>query len=126
MIIDSSFLISFYDKDDSNHGKAVEILEKNRTRVLMAPEQVIGETATVILYKKGLSASKEFLSVIQQTENFQIIFTAGEDFSKTVEIYANQKHQLSFIDALVVYLAKKTGLDVLTFDKNMIKELNDE
>ncbi|MFH2105803.1 MAG: PIN domain-containing protein [Candidatus Micrarchaeota archaeon] len=123
MILDSSFLISFYDKDDSNHEKAISMMKNYVDRKFLLSEYVIGETATVLLYKNGLEASKAFLETVQQAENFRIIFVSEDDFGKIIDIYKKQKHQLSFIDASLVYLARTTGSELISFDEDLLKEV---
>jgi predicted nucleic acid-binding protein len=124
MILDTSILVSFYDLDDSNHQAAIELFKKHEQSRLFLSEYIIGETITVLLYKKGLDSAKKFLEIIKETESFRIITISENDFYSILDIFKNQKHQLSFIDASLVYFSKVLNMNVLTFDKNLLKVLN--
>ncbi len=122
MIADTSFLISFYDKDDSNHSRAVELMRQYEKGRILINDYVIGETATVLLYKKGFDAALRFISIIEETGTFKIIHMGNPDFDSCISTFKKQKNQLSFIDASVVYLAQLLGEGIATFDENMLKE----
>jgi len=124
MILDTSILVSFYDLDDSNHQAAIELFKKHEQSRLFLSEYIIVETITVLLYKKGLDSAKKFLEIIKETESFRIITISENDFYSILDIFKNQKHQLSFIDASLVYFSKVLNMNVLTFDKNLLKVLN--
>jgi len=122
MIVDTSFLISFYNESDSNHEKAVQMI-KEKEHLLLLPEYVIAETSTVLLYKQDLKTSKEFLKAVEETRTMKILHVGSSDFHNILEIFKNQKNQLSFVDASIVYYATKMRLDALCFDKNINKEI---
>jgi predicted nucleic acid-binding protein len=122
MIADTSLLISFYIKDDVNHTKAVEKLERHK-QFLVMPDYVVGETATVLLYKKNLKISKLFLETIENTQSIKLLNTTASDLKGILETFKHQKKQLSFVDAAVVYHARRLRLGVLAFDGNIHKEI---
>ena len=122
MIVDTSFLISFYSKKDANHKDAVKQMKENED-FLLIPDYVVGETATVLLYKNNLRNSKLFLEILENTKSIKILHTSPADFKGVFDVFKNQKKQLSFVDACIVYHARKLRLGVLTFDKNIQKEI---
>ncbi|MBN1170275.1 type II toxin-antitoxin system VapC family toxin [Candidatus Micrarchaeota archaeon] len=122
MIVDSSFLISFYSKKDANHEEAVKQMKEHED-FLLIPDYVVGETATVLLYKNSLRNSNLFLEIMENTKNIKILYTSPSDFKGVFDVFKNQKKQLNFVDACIVYHARKLRLGVLTFDKNIQKEI---
>lgn len=124
MIVDTSFLISFYDEGDSNHLRAVELMRRYEKERLLINDYVIGETATVLLYKKDLETALQFISIIEQTGTFKVIHMGSQDFASCCSAFRKQKNQMSFIDASVVYLARLLNDGVATFDENILKEVD--
>lgn len=122
MIVDTSFLISFYNKADSNHEKAVQLMKENE-HFLLFPEYVVAETVTVLLYKQNFKSSKRFLDIIENTKTIKILHIDYSDFQKILSVFKTQKNQLSFVDACIVHYATKLRLDILCFDKNIKKEI---
>lgn len=123
MIVDSSFLISFYTQKDSNHEKAHKLMGEHEY-FLLFPDYVVAETATVLLYKNNLRISKMFLETVENTKTIKILESKPFDFLDILHIFKNQKKQLSFVDACVVYHATRMGLGVLCFDKNINAEIS--
>lgn len=123
MILDTSFLISFYAQDDKNHQKAVELMKSVDGERLLILDQILGETSTVLLHKKGLNAANKFIETVTDNETITLIHSSEIDFYENVGTFQNQKKQLSFIDASLVNLALKMNEEILTFDENMKKEL---
>lgn len=123
IIADSSFLVAFFDKTDSQHEKAVagmKAIEEKEIDILVN-EHVLGEAATVLLYHAGLDAAKTFLQYAQ--ENFEIEPIDGEYRQATIKVFSNQNRQLSYIDASVVHLASFLRLPVACYDENILKEI---
>ena len=123
MILDTSFLISFYAQDDKNHQTALELMKSIDGERLLILDQILGETATVLLYKKGIDAANKFIETVTDNETITLIYGSEIDFYENVSTFQNQKKQLSFIDASLVNLALKMNEEILTFDENMKKEL---
>jgi predicted nucleic acid-binding protein len=123
MILDTSFLISFYAQDDKNHQTAVELMKAIDGERLLILDQILGETATVLLYKKGIDAANKFIETVTDNETITLVYSSEIDFYENVGTFQNQKKQLSFIDASLVNLALKMNDEILTFDENMKKEL---
>lgn len=123
MILDTSFLISFYAEDDKHHQKAVELMKKIDGERLLILDQILGETAIILLYKKGLNAANKFIETVTDNETITLVYGSEIDFHENASTFQNQKKQLSFIDASLVNLALKMNDEILTFNENMKKEL---
>lgn len=123
IILDSSFLIAFFKEDDSQHGQAVQDMKKydeNKEQMLIT-EHIMGETATVLLYYNGLDAAIEFLDFAR--DKCIIRNWNNEDFDSTLRHFKEQKHELSYIDASIVYLARLLRLPVACYDKDILDEI---
>lgn len=123
IILDSSFLIAFFKEDDSRHEQAVQDMKKydeNKEEMLIT-EHVMGETATVLLYYNGLNAAIRFLDFTR--EKCRIRGWDGDDFKETLKYFKKQGHQLSYIDASIVYLVRLLRLPVACYDEDILKEI---
>jgi predicted nucleic acid-binding protein len=109
-LADSSFLVALFFTRDINHDKAIKLLE-HIEKIFIHPD-VLKETLTVLMYRTG--NVKEIYSEILENEMFEIT-----DFSVTdvFDFWLNINKRVSYVDGLVVFLAFKTGLELLTFDK---------
>ena len=84
-------------------------------------EHILGETATVLLYYNGLNAAIEFIDFSKQ--NCRIQNWDNEDFHTTLKYFKEQKNNLSYIDASIIYLAKLLHTPVACYDQNIMKEI---
>ncbi|MCX6769831.1 MAG: PIN domain-containing protein [Candidatus Micrarchaeota archaeon] len=121
MILDTSFLISFFRQHDDNHKKAVEISDKNHNEEKLLPEFIYFETLTVINYKDGIDAAKEASEYLTSNQQISIHSFSDEEKNGVLMEFFAQKKQLSFEDASVVYLARKKKAGLLAFDDRIIK-----
>ena len=126
IVLDTSFLISFFNEADENHGEAVNQMKhyESKNERFLVNEHVISETSTVLLYKTGMKKASFFLDFIKNTENFHPYFFGPDDFDNITGLFVKQKNQLSFADASVIYLAASTKSRLASFDKNQKKEFS--
>ena len=122
-IADTSFLFAFYHESDLKHQKAVELMKLYEKDGVLISDYILGETATLLLYRNSLEASLTFIKKAQETQTVKILKFSEPDFEGILEVFKNQKHEIGFIDASVVYLARTMGLDILSFDGNMWEEI---
>lgn len=124
IIVDSSFLIAFFNPSDTQHQNAIQDMKRydNNKEEFLITEHVLSEIATVLLYKNGLEAATIFLDFAQEKCKLQI-WDKGDRLA-TLEYFKDQKYELSYIDASIIYLAKFLGLSVACYDHNILKELN--
>lgn len=124
IVLDSSFLVALFDESDSLHQKAVEEMKEyeQKGEQFAISESILGETATVILYKAGLKQASAFLDYAG--EYFNIFWIDGkEEVLGIISTFKKQKHQLSYADATVIYICRRTGGKAACYDKNILKEL---
>jgi len=117
-IFDSSFLISLYLKEDSNHEKALKLFSKlNENSIFYINEIILIELLTVITYKKWFKYVKEMKSIINDL-NTIIINSWNSEYINYFE-YIWKK--ISIADCSVLYDAIKFDCDILSFDKDLLK-----
>ena len=123
MILDSSFLVSFFRQHDENHRKAVEIAGKSDKEEKLLPELIYFETLTVINYKEGIAAAKEVDEYLVANQHIRLYAFSEEEKQEMLAGFFAQERQLSIEDASVIYLARKTGSKALAFDDRLIKAI---
>ena len=124
IILDSSFLISFYLTEDENHSKALTLAEKSSSETMLLSDVVLSETLTVLNYKKGLEFSKEAYEELMSNKYIKFFRFTELEHEEILDLFFKQKFKLSFADSSVVYLAKKSNSKVLGFVRNIDKELS--
>ena len=123
MILDTSFLVSFFRQHDENHKKAVEIASKNDKEEKLLPELIYFETLTVINYKEGIAAAKEVNEYLVANQHIRLYAFSDEEKQEMLAEFFAQEKQLSVEDASVVYLARKTGSKTLSFDDRLVRAI---
>ncbi len=123
-ILDSSFLISLVNEQDSNYKKAIKKFSKLKEIELVLIDYVYGETLTVIRMKVGNKYTKNFMEMIEDLK-LKINFSSNEIFKLANKIFFSAK-ELSFVDSIVLATATKSKSQILTFDKQLIKYLDKE
>ncbi|MFA6530222.1 MAG: PIN domain-containing protein [Candidatus Micrarchaeia archaeon] len=125
ILLDTSFLVAFFKEDDSQHEKSIQDMkryEQNKEEMLIT-EHVLGETATVLLYYHGLSAATCFLDFTKEKCIIQK-WDKG-DMEAALKVFREQKNQLSYIDACLVYLGRFSRIRVATYDEKILKEIKE-
>ena len=121
IVLDSSFLVSFFREEDSNNSEAIGAFKRNADNEMLLPETVFFETLTVLNYKSGMTLARQAYEKLLSNRQISFYpFSEGEKLCFLHEFFA-AGGKMSVPDASVVYLAKKTGAEVLTFDKEIIK-----
>ena len=121
IVLDSSFLVSFFREQDSNNSEAIGIFKRNADNEMLLPETVFFETLTVLNYKGGMTLARQaYEKLLSNRQIFFYPFSEGEKLGFLHEFFA-AGGKMSVPDASVVYLAKKTKAKVLAFDKEIIK-----
>ncbi len=113
-LADSSFLVALFYPRDINHNKAIKLLE-HVEKIFIHPD-VLKETLTVLMYKTN--NVKEIYTEILENEVFEITDFSVSD---TFDFWLNINKKISYVDGLIIFLAFKTGLKLLTFNKEQKK-----
>jgi len=123
MILDSSFLVSFFRQSDDNHKKAVELSDRIELEEKLLPELIYYESLTVINYKEGIKAAKEASEYLASNQQIEMYALSEDEKREMLSEFFAQEKQLSVEDAIVVYLARKKRADVLAFDERILKTI---
>ena len=126
ILVDSSFLIALFRKDDLNHYFAIENRDVLNNSCFVT-NLVISEVLTVLAMKtKDMELVKLAFNFIN--DNFTLIkefhmhnfnYNVFSSFSQ----YNSDKYNLSFVDSSLVYLSDVHGFKLLTLD-NGFKEID--
>ena len=119
MIADSSFLISFFEPDDTNHGAAMQYAAKDSAQVFVIPDRVLEETLTAMTYKKGMPYALKLLEKVQKNRQMIIRTTREQEVHATFKRIAQIQQKMSFIDYLIVELSVGLQTPLISFDRQV-------
>lgn len=127
ILVDSNIFISYYNNQDLNNKKAIELMSNilNFTYGdVLISDYIFNEIVTVFLARtKSLEKTKEIGELLINGEARiikvdKIIFLGSWDLFTEL----NKKHRFSFTDCTNIILIKKYGIDsIATFDKEFRK-----
>ena len=123
--VDSSFLISFFLPDDSNHEKASAIFTKNSDELSVFFE-VLVETLTVLNRQRGIDFTNDVYNAMR--ENARFIFKpplsqVQQEAEFSFFLSQTPEQRLSFVDSLQVAYALANEVEILTFGDKLLKAL---
>ncbi len=121
IFLDSSFIVAYYNEDDSLHEKALSIakeIAENKYGTSVITDYVFSETVTVIMLKAKMlepaaEAGERILnSTFMINTDHQLVLDSFETFKK------QGKPKLSFIDCSIIAVCNANGIaNIATFDK---------
>jgi predicted nucleic acid-binding protein len=123
VLLDTDFIFSFFDQNQSTHDQAVEIVKtlSPDARFIMS-NLVKQELATVISYKVDHSSMKQVMKLLEYFEADEI-FISKHETDLIWEKFLQTKKKVSFIDVSNVFLAKKLSAKIASFDQFYPKSL---
>lgn len=118
IFVDSSVLISFIDRADTNHPKATKAME-NLARLgyhLYTSSQSVSDVYATLARETGISVALEFLQSSLQSD-IEILFPQKADLITAHRMLrANRERQLALREVLNATLMQKRGIvQILTF-----------
>lgn len=125
IVLDSSFLIGFYNDHDAHHAKASSLMRDfldGRWGKGLLLEYVFLEVVTVLLVRTELAKAAGVAGLLLESEELEFV-PCSDFFAETVKSFTSQrKTKLSFTDSAIATTALKRsdGL-VLTFDEEFRK-----
>lgn len=129
IIVDSSVIISFYDKDDSNHKKAIKTLDKYSLEgyKFWITEHILDEVANIFLKRSHIRQLKDFFRRIEKRDLLVFLpdnkIEAFTIMESTLSILLdNKKNKASYTDLYSIIVAKNKYLEkctVVSFDKHI-------
>jgi predicted nucleic acid-binding protein len=121
IILDSSFLISFFRDQDVNNGKAMDLAEKYESEEMVLSDVILFETLTVIAYKDGIPAAKIAYEWIAGNRKIRYVCLTYEEKQEIIGEFLSQQKKTSIADASVVYLAKRSKSPILALDEGLLR-----
>jgi predicted nucleic acid-binding protein len=130
IILDTSFIVAFYNTRDENHEKAVKLMEditKGKYGNLYITDYIFDESVTVIFIRlKSLSKTIKIGEVVRKSvEMLEVERRVFEDAWKLFK--TQRKTVFSFTDCTTLSIMRKRNIkNIATFDKDFkeIKEIN--
>jgi predicted nucleic acid-binding protein len=125
IILDTSFIVSYYNVRDENHKKAVEVMKDIVNRkygILYVTDYIFDESITVMLIRL-----KNFLKTINIGElirkSTELLEIEKDDFEGAWELFKEQEGIVfSFTDCTTLNVMKKRNTkNIATFDENFKK-----
>ncbi|MEK6848223.1 MAG: PIN domain-containing protein [Nanoarchaeota archaeon] len=123
IILDTSFLVSYYNSRDENHNKAKELMNEISYGDFeaMISDYIFGECCTVLLLR--LKDFKKTIRVCQLIKSLEMLNVEYSVFERTWELFREQKEtKLSFTDCSTLALMETNGIKkIATFDEEFNK-----
>jgi len=129
ILLDSSVLIAFFAKDDSQHMAAVDIfknLQKSQIKIFLI-DHVFAELEKVLMRKVKIEQTIICLQSILTNDNFTILplrtttIEESFEFYKQHHIAASKKQYLCLVDIYQIIIARELDIPLLTFDQALTK-----
>lgn len=130
IILDTSFIVAFYNTRDENHQKAVGLMQdiiNGKYGRLYVTDYIFDEIVTVIFIRlKNLSKTVKIGEIIKKST--ELLEVERPDFENAWEFFKKQKMTtFSFTDCTTLEIMKRKDINnIATFDKDFkkIKEVN--
>ncbi len=122
VVLDSSFLIAFHNRNDVHHTAAAEAMEQilaGRWGQALLLEYVFLEVITVLLVRRGHEPASRVGGLLLDAPEIDFI-PCSDFFVDTFEAFRTEPGgRLSFADAAIVTATRRLGADgVVTFDRD--------
>jgi len=126
IVLDTSFLVSFFLSSDVNHEKALNFAKKYKDEEILLTDIILYETLTVLNYKKDIDFCKEIYGELTSNRQIRLFSFSDAEISDILNLFFEQKKlksKLSIQDISVIYLTNKTKSDLLCFDVGVISAI---
>lgn len=116
VVLDSSVILAYYSEIDEFHAEAVKAADQLERGTSVVHPYVIQEVATLITYRLGTEAARQFLEDIICSDN---ILIPRIEVEKDIAYFVRLNRKISFTDAALIRLAKEMNASLLTFDRQL-------
>lgn len=122
IILDTSFIVSYYNTRDENHEKATELMKEIVNRKygnLYITDYIFDESITVILIRlKSLFETIKIGELIRKST--EIVEVGRDVFDESWKLFKKQKETaFSFTDCTTLNVMKKMDINnIATFDED--------
>lgn len=124
-LVDSDFLIALYNERDSNHRRALTLIEHlasiGDVRLYFSVF-VYGETTTILAQRVSQKTAHYFMNDIQK-HGFSVITSVDDIFLEAQNIFRKQQSKnVSFVDATNIAIMRGSAFaGLLSFDSGYTK-----
>ncbi len=123
LLYDTDFILNLLIKGESNHERAVSIIEQITPTQEWYLKLVHFELATVLSRKFDHDFALRVLDGFSQT-TLNPLDLSEKDEKETWDLFKSFKRKnISYVDCANIVVAKKNGFKILSFDKFYPKEL---
>ncbi len=125
LLIDTNVIYAFLFKQDGLHDKAKELVFKQQKAMHLIPE-VWQELLSIIAVRTSSETAIKVDKTLKEIVEFSFYHhkvTQQVIMDKT--FIGLSPHRMSFTDCTLIHLSQYHNCDVLTFDKELAKYLND-
>ena len=123
IILDTSFIVSFLNRKDVHHPRALELLnDLDETEQLATHPLVLQETVTVIARKckEQNGNCREWLDKVHGFMSSLKIMEFSVETEEVLDIMVKAECELSYVDAVLVLANKHTRAPLFTFDRTLM------
>jgi len=126
ILLDSSHIIALLNEEDLFHDEAIRKMDEieKSGHSLAISNYIVNEAVTVMLRKRGLEKAKATLDFLLNYKRLEVFHIDENGFSEVVEEFQVQKDSLGFVDCSILWMVKRHGFGVMTFDKNLIEQID--
>lgn len=120
IILDTSFIISYFNTRDQNHSKAAKLM-KQMQEPLCLTDYIFDETVTVSLIRlKSIEKASKIGDILK---SLRIIDVEKSGFDKAWDLFCKQKDTtLSFTDCTTISIMQENYIEkIATFDEDFYK-----
>lgn len=121
VILDTSFLVAFFRKNDVHHSAAFEAAKMYKGKVKIVSFLVFQEFISLLNRKVSTKIAATLAKQLLRGDNNIEIYKLDEAYlDQVLKLYGELgPHTLSYIDVSLIHLARELELPVLTFDKDL-------
>ena len=116
-VVDTSWLYALLNGNDAHHDKARAELSAHE-QLYVAPAVLI-ETLGLIHFRQGRKRTRDAVDLLASTGNVSL-GNPPHDHDATMRIW-DAHTALSYVDAAAISAARRSGLELRTFDKDQAK-----
>lgn len=123
IVVDSSFLIGFYNDRDAHHSVALDLMERFLAGTWgLLLEYVFLEIVTVLLMRRDISVARRVGRLLLESEELEFV-PCSELFVQTVADFSRQTlTALGFADSAIALIARARAEGrILSFDAEFRK-----
>lgn len=119
--VDTSVIISLLRIEESNNAQAIDIFNENFD--LIVPDFIFYEVLTVVKRLEGIDTTNLVYKYLTSNSDIKIYETPLEIYRETEKYFLTNSNKLSFPDALLLNYWIQKRIPIITFDKDLAKEI---